>query len=82
MERPTQKRWQAKHRQDATFQVEGLSAAFPGETMEWTVVVSDRGYVATRKKDGRRVAIGWREAIGSAMFMGRDSFRGPVEAKL
>ena len=73
--RPTQKRWVAKKRQPATFNVVGMSAAFPGQTMEWTVVVSDDGYVCTRKTDGRRVSIAWREAIGSAMFMGHDSAR-------
>lgn len=73
--RPTQKRWVAKKRQSATFNVVGMSAAFPGQTMDWTVVVSIAGYVCTRKTDGRRVSISWREAIGSAMFMGYDSVR-------
>ena len=73
--RPTQKRWIAKKRQPATFNVVGMSAAFPGQTMEWTIVVGDDGYVCTRKTDGRRVFIAWREAIGLAMFDGRDSAR-------
>lgn len=79
--RVTQKRWLARRRQPATFNVRGRSAAFPGVEVEWTVVVTETGYVATRRSDGRRVAIGWKEAIGIAMFEGRDSARGE-DAKL
>lgn len=72
---PTQKCWVARSRQPATFNVESKSSAFPDRIVEWTIVCSDLGIVATRKTDGRRVSIAWREAVGLAMFNGRDSAR-------
>ena len=65
----------AKSRRPATFTVQGKSAAFPGQIVEWEVVCNDLGIVARRKSDGRRVSITWKEAIGLALFEGRDEAR-------
>ena len=74
--RVTQSRWLAKRRQPATFHVRARSAVFKDQTIDYTVVVTETGYVVTRRLDGTRVAITWREAIGLALFHGRGIPRG------
>lgn len=41
--------------------------------IEWRIDVDEHGFVAVRTLDRRRVRISWHEAIGIAMFYGRDT---------
>lgn len=63
----------ANPRRPATFVLDTPSSVKGLPPVRWKVVISEKGLVATRSSDGRRVSIDWRCLLGSMLFFGKDS---------
>ena len=63
----------ANPRRPATFVIDTPSSVKGLPPVKWKAVVSEKGLVATRSTDGRRVSIDWRILLGTMLFFGLEN---------